>query len=59
MTLRDEAGQATAEYALVMVAAVAIALALIVWASTTDLLPQYFNAVLRKVIGVVQGAELG
>ncbi|MDP8958665.1 MAG: DUF4244 domain-containing protein [Actinomycetota bacterium] len=59
MRFHDEAGQATAEYALVMVAAADIALTLIVWAAGTDLLPQYFNTVMRKVIGVVQGASVG
>lgn len=50
---RDD-GQATAEYALVLVAAATIALALIVWATSTDLLPQFFNTVVREVIGMVK-----
>ncbi len=52
--LQSERGQATAEYALVMVAAATIALALIVWASGTDLLPSFFNSVVRKVTGFVR-----
>jgi Flp pilus assembly pilin Flp len=54
--LRDDSGQATAEYALVIVAAAVIALALIVWASTSGVLPEFFEAVIRKVRGVVDGA---
>ncbi len=54
----DERGQATAEYALVIVAAAAIALALIVWATSTDLLPSFFSTVLKKVTSVAKGAPL-
>jgi Flp pilus assembly pilin Flp len=55
----DERGQATAEYALVIVAAAAIALALIIWASSTDLLPSFFTTVINKVTSVAKGAPLG
>lgn len=48
-----EAGQATAEYALVIVAAAAIALALIVWASSTGALASLFDAVVAKVTSYV------
>ena len=41
----DERGQATAEYAPVIVAAAAVALALIIWATTSDLLPTFFSTV--------------
>lgn len=51
----DESGQATAEYALVLVAAAIVALALITWASTTDMLPSFFNTVMEKVISVANG----
>lgn len=47
--LSDEAGQATAEYALVIVAAAAIALALILWATNTGVLTDLFNAVAARV----------
>lgn len=53
---RNESGQATAEYALVIVAAAVVALALIVWASTSGVLPEFFEAVVRKVRGVVDSA---
>lgn len=52
----NQAGQATAEYALVMVAAAVVALALIAWASTTDMLPSFFNTVMQKVISVADRA---
>lgn len=55
----DESGQATAEYALVIVAAAAIALALIAWATSTDLLPSFFTTVLNKVTSVAKGAPIG
>ncbi len=54
--LRTEAGRATAEYALVLVAAAVVALALITWASTTDMLPTFFNSVMQKVISVANRA---
>jgi Flp pilus assembly pilin Flp len=55
----DQRGQATAEYALVIVAAAAIALALIIWATSTDLLPSFFSTVLKKVTSVAKGAPIG
>jgi Flp pilus assembly pilin Flp len=54
--IRSQTGQATAEYALVMVAAAVVALALISWASTTDMLPSFFNTVMQKVISVANRA---
>lgn len=57
--IHDERGQATAEYALVIVAAAAVALALIIWATSTDLLPTFFSTVLKKVTSVANGASLG
>jgi Flp pilus assembly pilin Flp len=49
----DERGQATAEYALVIVAAAAIAFALILWASSTGALGALFDAVVAKVSAYV------
>ena len=46
---QDESGQATAEYALVMVAAATVALALILWASNTPVLAELFDAVIGRV----------
>ncbi len=51
--LRDEDGQGTVEYVLVILAAAAIALALIGWMSSDGLLPSLFSTILQKVIGFV------
>jgi Flp pilus assembly pilin Flp len=58
-SIHDERGQATAEYALVIVAAAAVALALIIWATSTDLLPSFFSTVIKKVTSVANRASLG
>ena len=50
--VREQAGQATAEYALVLVAAAVVALALIAWASSTDMLPAFFNSVMSRVMSI-------
>lgn len=47
--LRSEDGQATAEYALVLIAAATIAVALITWAASTGTLRTFFEAVIRRV----------
>ena len=47
--MKDQSGQATAEYALVVVAAAAIAGALIVWATSTGTLGALFDAVISRV----------
>jgi Flp pilus assembly pilin Flp len=47
-----ESGQATAEYALVIVAAAVVAVALISWASNSDLLPQFFSSIIERVRGM-------
>lgn len=46
---RRSEGQATAEYALVMVAAATVAVALIVWASNSSALSGLFDAVVNRV----------
>jgi len=51
--LRDEDGQGTVEYVLVILAAAAIALALIGWMSSDSLIPSLFGTILKKVIGFV------
>ena len=47
---RSEAGQSTAEYALVMIAAAAIAGLVLMWAHKTNLVSGLFNAVIHKVL---------
>lgn len=51
--MQDERGQATAEYALVIVAAAAIALTLILWAASTGTLAALYDAVVAKVTSYV------
>lgn len=46
-----DAGQATAEYALVLLGAAAVALLLIGWATTTDQVSRLFDFVIDQVIG--------
>ncbi len=47
----NEDGQATAEYALIIAAAAAIAALLLTWAARTDAIGRLFDAVLNHVIG--------
>jgi hypothetical protein len=47
--IQGQDGQATAEYALVIVAAAAVALALILWATNTGALGSLFDAVIERV----------
>jgi hypothetical protein len=54
MLTRPDGGQTTAEYALVLLAAAAIALVLLAWAGGTDALPRLFDTVLDRVIGKVR-----
>jgi Flp pilus assembly pilin Flp len=49
-----EEGQTTAEYALVILAAAAIAVVLIAWARSSGKLPAFFDAVIDQVIGSAQ-----
>jgi hypothetical protein len=46
----DEAGQSTAEYALVILGAVAIATLLITWATGSHAISQLFDSVIEKVL---------
>jgi len=45
-----EAGQSTAEYALVILGAVAIATLLITWATGSHAINELFDAVIKKVL---------
>jgi Flp pilus assembly pilin Flp len=51
MLARREEGQASAEYALVILAAAAVALVLIAWAQSTGKLPQFFDSVIDDLMG--------
>lgn len=46
-----EAGQTTAEYALVILAAAAIAVVLIAWARSSGKLPAFFDNIIDQVAG--------
>lgn len=48
-----EAGQATAEYALIIAAAAAIAALLLTWAARTDAIGRLFDAVMDNVINAI------
>jgi len=50
-TVSEEAGQATAEYGLVMLAAAAIAGLLLAWAAGTDAVGRIMDAVVASIIG--------
>jgi Flp pilus assembly pilin Flp len=49
----DERGQTTAEYALVLLGAAAVALLIVAWATDTDLIGKLFDAVVEAVTGKV------
>ncbi len=49
--LRREDGQTTAEYALVILAAAAIAVVLIAWARSSGKLPEFFDSIIDRIVG--------
>jgi len=51
MVARREDGQTTAEYALVILAAAAVAVVLIAWAHSSGKLPSFFDDIIDKVAG--------
>jgi len=53
---RREDGQTTAEYALVILAAAAVAVVLIAWARSSGKLPAFFDGVIDSVIGDAEAA---
>lgn len=53
--VRSELGQATAEYALVMLAAAALAGLLLAWASGTDGIERLLDAVMDSLIAEADG----
>ena len=48
-SLRREQGQTTAEYALVILAAAAVAVVLIAWARSSGKLPAFFDKIIDEV----------
>jgi Flp pilus assembly pilin Flp len=51
LALTREEGQTTAEYALVILAAVAVAVVLIAWAKSSGKLPAFFDKIIDSVSG--------
>ena len=51
---RDERGQTTAEYALVLLGAAAVALLLVMWARSTNKVGKLLDAILDQVIDMVK-----
>ena len=49
-----EEGQTTAEYALVILAAAAVAVVLIAWARSSGKLPAFFDNIIDQVTGSAQ-----
>lgn len=49
--VRCEHGQTTTEYALVILAAAAIALVLLAWAKSSGKLPAFFDEVIDRIAG--------
>ena len=47
----EERAQTTAEYALVILAAAAVAVALIAWARSSGKLPAFFDGIIDQVTG--------
>lgn len=54
LRVHAERGQATAEYALVLLGAAAVALLLIAWAASSGLIGELFDTVVRQLIDRVR-----
>jgi Flp pilus assembly pilin Flp len=50
----DERGQATAEYALVLLGAAAVALLIVGWATHTNLIGKLLDAIMNNITGKVK-----
>ena len=51
--IADEEAQTTAEYALVILGAAAVAGALIAWAGGTDVIKTFFNKIFQQLMGAL------
>ena len=54
MRLEEEVAQTTAEYALVILAAAAVAVVLIAWARSSGQQPSFFDNIIDQVAGSAQ-----
>ena len=52
---RDQRGQATAEYALVLLGVAAVALLIVSWATHTNKIGDLFNGIFDTLLGHVKG----
>ena len=50
----DQRGQASAEYALVLLGAAAVALLIVAWATKSDLVEKLFDTVFKAITGKVK-----
>ncbi|MDQ4149376.1 MAG: DUF4244 domain-containing protein [Actinomycetota bacterium] len=53
--IRSELGQTTAEYALVLLAAAAVAIVLITWARGDHGLSDFFSSIIKRIIAQIPG----
>ena len=53
-TSRDERGQASAEYALVLLGAAAVSLLIVPWATKSDLVGKLLDAVMKAITDKVK-----
>ena len=51
--ISDESAQTTAEYALVILGAAAVAGALIAWAGGTDVIRSFFNKIFQQLMSAL------
>ncbi len=51
--IADEEAQTTAEYALVILGAAAVAGALIAWAGGTNVIKSFFNKIFQQLMGAL------
>lgn len=51
--IRWQVGQTTAEYALVLLAAAAVAVVLYTWATNSSALTNFFNSIIQKIANMV------
>ena len=54
LRIEEEVAQTTAEYALVILAAAAVAVVLIAWARSSGKLPAFFDNIIDQVAGSAQ-----
>ncbi|MSX01260.1 MAG: DUF4244 domain-containing protein, partial [Actinobacteria bacterium] len=51
---KDDKGQSTVEYALLLLGAAAIALVLVAWVTKTDLIGRLFDTVVGRILNQAQ-----